>query len=103
MQVDGPDSTASEPAIAVATKAVQQHCIHSTSAVAIPRLRYAISAHCRTRHGLDLAASRIVVTAGVNGALLVATGVRINPGDEILMPDPADPHICHFVRIVEGG
>jgi aspartate/methionine/tyrosine aminotransferase len=43
-----------------------------------------------------------VVTAGAIGAPLVATGVPINPGDEILMPDPADPCKRHFVRIFVG-
>jgi aspartate/methionine/tyrosine aminotransferase len=42
-----------------------------------------------------------VVTAGATGALLIATGVLINPGDEILIPDPADLCNCHFVRFFE--
>jgi len=35
--------------------------------------------------------------------LLIAAGVLINPGDEILMPDPAYPCNRHFVRFFEGS
>jgi aspartate/methionine/tyrosine aminotransferase len=43
------------------------------------------------------------VTAGASGALLVATGILVNPGDEILMPDPSYPCNRHFVRFFEGS
>jgi aspartate/methionine/tyrosine aminotransferase len=69
----------------------------------MPLLRQAISHHYRERYGLAVPASRIVVTAGASGALLIAAGVLVNPGDEILMPDPAYPCNRHFVRFFEGS
>jgi aspartate/methionine/tyrosine aminotransferase len=68
----------------------------------MPLLRQAISHHYRERYRLDVPASRIAVTAGASGALLTATGVLVNPGDEFLMPDPAYPCNRHFVRFFEG-
>lgn len=68
----------------------------------MPQLRNAISQHYRERYRLDVPASRIAVTAGASGALLIATGVLVNPGDEFLMPDPAYPCNRHFVRFFEG-
>ena len=102
MQIGEPDFTAPESVIAAATEALQRHPIHYTSALGLPRLRDAISEHYKTRYGLDVPASRIAVTSGASGALLIATGVLINPGDEILMPDPAYPCNRHFVRFFEG-
>jgi aspartate/methionine/tyrosine aminotransferase len=46
--------------------------------------------------------SRIVVTAGASGAFLLALGALVDPGSEVLMPDPCYPCNRHFVRLFEG-
>ena len=102
MQIGEPDFTAPDPVIAASIEALQRHSIHYTSALGLPLLRHAISRHYRERYRLEVPAARIVVTAGASGALLIAAGVLVNPGDEILMPDPAYPCNRHFVRFFEG-
>lgn len=102
MQIGEPDFTAPGPVIAACTHALQHNPIHYTSALGMPLLRQAISQHYRERYRLDVPASRIAVTAGASGALLIAAGVLVNPGDEFLMPDPAYPCNRHFVRFFEG-
>jgi len=102
MQIGEPDFTAPGPVIAACTQALQRNPIHYTSALGMPLLRQAISQHYSERYDLDVPASRIAVTAGASGALLIAAGVLVNPGDEILMPDPAYPCNRHFVRFFEG-
>ncbi len=103
MQIGEPDFTAPDTVIAASIDALKQHPIHYTSAVGMPLLRHAIAHHYRERYGLSVPASRIVVTAGASGALLIALGVLVNPGDEILMPDPAYPCNRNFVRFFEGS
>ena len=102
MQIGEPDFTAPEPVLAACIAALKQHPIHYTSALGMPLLRHAISHHYKERYRLDIPASRIAVTAGASGALLIATGLLVSPGDEILMPDPAYPCNRHFVRFFEG-
>ncbi|TAK66733.1 MAG: pyridoxal phosphate-dependent aminotransferase [Betaproteobacteria bacterium] len=102
MQIGEPDFTAPDPVIAASIEALQQYPIHYTSALGMPLLRQAISQHYRERYRLEVPAGRIVVTAGASGALLIAAGVLVDPGDEILMPDPAYPCNRHFVRFFEG-
>jgi len=102
MQIGEPDFTAPDPVIAASIEALQQYPIHYTSALGMPLLRHAISQHYRERYRLEVPACRIVVTAGASGALLIAAGVLVDPGDEILMPDPAYPCNRHFVRFFEG-
>jgi aspartate/methionine/tyrosine aminotransferase len=103
MQIGEPDFTAPDTVIAASIEALKQHPIHYTSAVGMPLLRHAIAHHYKERYGLDVPASRVVVTAGASGALLIALGVLVNPGDEILMPDPAYPCNRNFVRFFEGS
>ena len=102
MQIGEPDFTAPDPVIAASIEALRQHPIHYTSAVGMPGLRQAISRHYRERYGLEVPFERIAVTAGASAALMIAVGVLVDPGDEILMPDPAYPCNRHFVRIFEG-
>lgn len=68
----------------------------------MPQLREAISNHYRVRYGLEISPARIIVTAGASGALLLALGVLVNPGDEWLLPDPGYPCNRNFVRLLEG-
>src|SRR3990170_3405782 len=51
-------------------------------------------------HALD--AARVAVTAGASGGLLLALALYVDPGDEVLVPDPGYPGYRHFVRAFEG-
>ena len=73
-----------------------------TPALGIPALRAAIARYYRERYGVEVPASRIVVTSGASGALLLAIGALIDPGDEVLMADPGYPCNRNFVRMMGG-
>jgi aspartate/methionine/tyrosine aminotransferase len=47
-------------------------------------------------------ASRIIITAGASGALLLACAALVEAGSEVLMPDPCYPCNRHFVSAFEG-
>jgi aspartate/methionine/tyrosine aminotransferase len=68
----------------------------------LPQLRERISAWYSSRFGVQVPASRIVVTAGASAALHLACLALIESGDEILMPDPSYPCNRHFVSAAEG-
>ena len=51
----------------------------------IPELRGKILRHLRDR---GIICDDVIVTAGVTGGLLLALMVTLNPGDEIVIPDP---------------
>jgi len=73
-----------------------------TAATGLPALQRAISEHYRSVYGLDIAPERIVVTAGASAALLLACAALVEPGAEVLMPDPSYPCNRHFVAAFEG-
>ncbi len=60
------------------------------------------SDYYRDRLGVTVPSSRIVVTAGASGAFLLTLAALVDPGDEVLMPDPCYPCNRHFVRLFEG-
>jgi aspartate/methionine/tyrosine aminotransferase len=73
-----------------------------TNALGVPALRESIAGFYRDRHGLEVAPERIIVTAGASAALVLACAALVNPGDEVLMPDPCYPCNRHFVATFEG-
>jgi aspartate/methionine/tyrosine aminotransferase len=73
-----------------------------TSALGIPSLRRAIAQHYRSSYELEIAPERIIVTAGASAALLLACAALVQPGAEVLMPDPCYPCNRHFVAAFEG-
>ena len=102
MEIGEPDFPTPEPILIAAQRAISDGKMFYTPALGLPELRQAISDFYSTRYGVSVPASRIIVTPGSSGALLLAMGVLINPGDEVLMADPAYPCNRHFVRFTEG-
>ncbi|UOO92373.1 pyridoxal phosphate-dependent aminotransferase [Vitreoscilla stercoraria] len=102
MEIGEPDFTTAEPIIAAAQEALAQGKTTYTQALGIPELRTAISAWYQKQYGIDVPASRIVVTPGGSGALLLLSALLMNPNDELLMSDPSYPCNRHFLRLVEG-
>lgn len=102
MEVGEPDFPTPEPVRQAAQSILETNPIHYTPALGLPELRQAISGHYHRRYGLDIPASRIVITPGSSGALQLTMGILINAGDAVLMADPGYPCNRHFVRLHEG-
>ncbi|HUL91928.1 MAG TPA: pyridoxal phosphate-dependent aminotransferase [Burkholderiales bacterium] len=102
MEIGQPDFPAPPLVAEAAIEAIRSRRLGYTDSVGIPQLRQAISDHYRERLGASVPPSRIVITAGASGAFLLALGALVNPGDEVLMPDPCYPCNRHFVRLFEG-
>ncbi|WP_291992217.1 pyridoxal phosphate-dependent aminotransferase [Candidatus Accumulibacter sp. ACC003] len=102
MEVGEPDFPTPEPVLAAAQQHLAGGRVFYTSALGLPELRAAIAAFYSTRYGFSVAASRIVVTAGASGALLLAMACLAEPGSEWLLSDPGYPCNRHFVRSFEG-
>jgi len=102
LNIGEPDFTAPALVRQAAERAIRDGCTQYTQAVGLEPLRERISHWYRTRFGLDVPASRIVVTAGASAALQLACLALIEAGDEILMPDPCYPCNRQFVNAADG-
>jgi aspartate/methionine/tyrosine aminotransferase len=102
MEVGEPDFPTPQPIVEAAQRFIATGNVHYTQALGLPQLREAIARFYEDRSGVAVAPERIVVTAGASGALLLALGVLIDPGSEVLMADPGYPCNRHFVRTFEG-
>ena len=102
LNIGEPDETAPPRVTAAAQRCLDAGRTQYTHATGLPRLREAISDWYASRWGVDVAPGRIVVTAGASAALQLLCTALVEPGDEILMPDPCYPCNRHFVTAAGG-
>ena len=102
LNIGEPDFTAAPLVQEAAERAIQAGHTQYTQATGLEPLRERISNWYATRFGVQVPAHRIVITAGASAALHLACLALIDPGDEILMPDPSYPCNRHFVSAAEG-
>jgi len=102
LNIGEPDFTAPPLVQEAAAQAVRNGTTQYTQATGLQALRERISAWYTSRFGVQVPASRIVVTAGASAALQLACLALIDAGDEILMPDPSYPCNRHFVSAADG-
>ena len=62
----------------------------------------AIAQFYHDQFGATINPRRVIVTAGASGALTLACAALVNPGGEVLMPDPSYPANSNFV-LAAGG
>jgi aspartate/methionine/tyrosine aminotransferase len=102
MEIGEPDFTAPEPVVEAGVRALREGLTAYTATLGLPALREAIAAHYDTKFSRKIDPQRIAVTSGASGGLLTAAALYVDPGDEVLVPDPGYPGYRHFVRAFEG-
>jgi aspartate/methionine/tyrosine aminotransferase len=103
MCIGEPDFAPAPAVLDAAQQALQSGAARRyTAALGLQPLRESISAHYRTALGVDVPASRIVITAGASGALLLACAALVERDAEVLMPDPSYPCNRHFISAFNG-
>ncbi|AQZ93594.1 pyridoxal phosphate-dependent aminotransferase [Halopseudomonas phragmitis] len=102
MEIGEPDFTTPEPIIRAGQNALAAGHTGYTPALGLPALREAVAGLYARRHGIDLDPRRVIITPGGSAALLLVSALLVEPGQQVLMADPAYPCNRHFLRLVEG-
>lgn len=97
-----PDFTAPPSVVEALNQAASAGKAQYTAPSGTPELKQAICDYYRTHFNARVSPEQIMITAGASGALSLATLALINPGDEILMPDPSYPANQNFI-LAAGG
>lgn len=96
LSIGEPDFTAPPAVTEALTASLARGESGYTPALGLQPLREAIARHYAQSQGLTVDPARIVVTAGASGALLLACLALLEPGTELLMPDPSYPCNRHI-------
>jgi len=102
MEIGEPDFSTAEPVVAAGRQALAAGHTGYLQAAGLPALREAIAGHYRRRYGAEVAPSRILVTPGASGALVVALALAADPGRNVLLPEPGYPCNRNFVELVDA-
>lgn len=98
--VGEPDYAAPDKVIAACIESLKEKKTSYTSNLGLLELRKDIAKLFEERYHVDYdPASEIVVTVGVSEAISIAMSALLDPGDEVLIPDPAYvayPACVHF-------
>jgi aminotransferase len=85
-----------------AIRSIEDGETYYTSNYGLVELRHAISRHLNRLYGVRYdAGSEIIVTAGVSEALNIALAAIIDPGDEVLSPDPG--YVAYLPCVLLAG
>lgn len=97
LSIGEPDFTA--PALVVETlnKAAQVGLSGYSPVLGLAPLRHCIADYYNTQFGSNIDADQITLTSGASGALMLTCQALLNPGDEVLMPDPYYPANFNFI------
>jgi len=89
LEIGRPDFATPPHIVDAAVKALREGKHHYSQNAGIPELRHAIAEKFNAEYKLDYSPeSEVVVTNGVAEGVYVAIHSLLNPGDQILLPDP---------------
>ena len=100
LQVGEPDFDTPKHIREAAKRALDEGATHYAPFPGIPELRTAIAEDVTKRKGFPADPSQVFVTVGGKGVMLYAILGLIDPGDEVIVPDPGYPIYESLTRFV---
>ena len=77
--------------VEAAKEALDQGLTHYTPNAGLVELRQAVAAKYERDFGLNYTVDNVMITVGAMEALYLAMVTTVNPGDEVIVPDPCFP------------
>ena len=102
LQIGEPDFDTPAHVREAAKNALDAGETHYGPFAGIPALREAIAADVTARKGFAADPSQVFVTVGGKGVMLYAILGLVDPGDEVIVPDPGYPIYESLARFVGG-
>jgi len=97
-----PDFTTPEPIVRAGVEALQKGETHYSSNSGLMELRRAIAEHLDRLYGQTYnPASEILITVGVSEALYLAFAATLDPGDEVIIPEPC--FVAYAPEVIFAG
>jgi aspartate aminotransferase len=91
LEIGEPDFDTPANIRAAAKQAVDEGWTHYGPALGLPQLREAIAADASNRKGFAIEPANVVVTPGAKPIMFFALLALVEPGDEVIYPDPGFP------------
>ncbi len=102
LELGEPDFDTPAGIVDAAIDALHAGATHYGPAAGLPELRDAIAADSNARRGTHATAEMVVVTPGAKPILFFTILALVEPGDEVLCPDPGYPIYESMIRYMGG-
>jgi len=102
LEVGEPDFDTPECIKEAAIRAIREGKTHYTHSLGLLELREAIAEHYFGKYGVEVSPEQILVTSGTSPAMLLLFMSLLEPGEEVILPNPYYACYPNFVRMVEG-
>jgi aspartate aminotransferase/aminotransferase len=102
LEIGDPDFTTPAHIIDAAAEALHAGHTHYSPTPGLRSTREALARKLRERNGLDATLEQILVTPGAAFGLAAGLVSTVDPGEEVLIPDPGWPNYDAAVRAVGG-
>ena len=102
LEIGQPDFSTPEHVSAAGIKAIESGQTRYNPPAGLPRLREVIAEAAGRRRSLDLRPAQVVTGPGAKPGLFFTTLALVEPGDEVLYPDPGFPTYAAMIGIAGG-
>jgi aspartate/methionine/tyrosine aminotransferase len=102
LEIGEPDFDTPGHIVARAQQALEEGATHYGPGAGLPPLREAVARYLKTWRNLDVDPANVVITPGAKPIMFFAILALINPGDEVIYPDPGFPIYESMARFVGG-
>lgn len=93
-----PDDQGPPELTAAASRALLERSNQYPPMVGVPELRDAVAAYYARRQGLSLSREQVIVTSGATEAIAAAVLALVQPGDEVIVFEPAYDAYAPLIR-----
>jgi aspartate/methionine/tyrosine aminotransferase len=102
LEIGEPDFGTPDNIVEAAVSAINAGYTHYTPASGIREVREAVARSVRSRHGVEVDPACVVLVPGTKNAIHFTLLACVEPGDEVLLPDPGYPAYESLARFVGG-
>jgi aspartate/methionine/tyrosine aminotransferase len=102
LEIGEPDFETPGHIVARAQQALEEGATHYGPGVGLPELRQAVARYLKKWRQLDVDPANVIITPGAKPIMFYAILALINPGDEVMYPDPGFPIYESMARFVGG-
>ena len=102
LEIGEPDFDTPPNIIEAAVRALREGHTHYSPSPGIPLLRQAVADHVAATRGVEASPDQVVITPGAKPVMFFAILALVEPGDEVIVPDPGFPIYESMVRFVGG-
>ncbi|RLB04600.1 MAG: pyridoxal phosphate-dependent aminotransferase [Deltaproteobacteria bacterium] len=102
LEIGEPDFDTPESIKAACLRAIREGKTHYTHSQGLLQLREAICEKYGEKYGVEISPEQVLITSGTSPAMLLLFSALLEPGDEVILPNPHYPCYPNIISYAGG-